>query len=190
MAIHLAEALTGEAKKMAKGKNENDPDASLAFYRITGSLVDDYDQIVSQALTHEWRGKRYIDTLGAWFLGDSKARPHLDDLLELAALLGADDMARGPTRQLMTLMGHGLDDAQRRYGRWRRLLKERNDQTLKTFDRLLTQLANVEQNADLPYGANEADDNTLYSPLGDALALTSIARGKHATRKNRQEEAA
>ena len=183
MAIHLAEALTGEAKKTAKRHDKDDPDSSLAFYRVTGSLVDDYDSIVERALTHEIGGRKYIDTLGTYFLSDSSNTPRLDDLLALAKLLGADDMARGPTRQLMTLMGHSKTDVKRRYGRWRRLMAARNDERarLDDYDHLMRRLSNIDEETSLPYGADDSAPDILRSPLGDALALIGVARGNTTT---------
>ena len=187
MAIHLAEALTGEAKKAAKGLNQNDPESSIAFHRITGSLVDDYDQIVRRALSHHVGGETFIDTLGVYYFKEQQ--PRLDDRLNLAKTLGADDMARGPTRQLMTLMGHNKAQAERRYRRWRQLMADDSDKTarLKKYDELMSALAGISKDAPLPYGDN--DNGIRLGPLGDALALLSLTRIRPTTHAQKEKAA-
>ena len=174
MAIHLAEDLLGEAKKAAKARNPDDPESSIAFYRITSSLVEDYDQIIAQALLHRYGDESFIDTLGVYYF--SEQQPKLDDLLELARLLGADDMARGPTRQLMTLMGHDKAQAERRYRRWRQLMEDEHNHKktrLQRYDEIMHSLAGIPKEG-LPY--SDGANGIRRSPLGDALALLSLTR--------------
>lgn len=168
LAVQLAEGLMGHAKKTAKRIDDKNPPASLAFYRITSSLVDDYDQIIDRAMTHRRDDETFIDTLGTYYF-DETLTPALSDLEALAALLGADDMARGPTRQLMTLIGHPGIEAEQRYRRWRQLMDEKKT-ALKQFDALLARLAGDIQHNGLPY-ARQKDDEPWRTPLGDALAL-------------------
>ncbi len=168
LASHLAESLIAHAKKKAKAIDRDDPPASLAFHRVTSSLVDDYEQIVARELTHGRDGQTFIDTLGAYFLSDGR-RPALADLEDLAALLGRDDMARGPTRQLMTLMGHPGIQAEQRYRRWRQLMADKQP-ALRRFDDLLSRLAGEQQHDGLPY-ARKQNNEPWRTPLGDALAL-------------------
>ncbi len=187
MAIHLAEALTGEAKKAAKALNEDDPESSITFHRITGSLVDDYDQIVKRALSHHFDGETFIDTLGVYYFKEQQ--PRLDDLLELAKTLGADDMARGPTRQLMTLMGHDKAQAKRRYKRWQNLMADNNDKKarLKEYEGLMNKLAGISEKATLPY--SDSDNGVRRTPLGDALALLSLTRIRPTTSTQKDKAA-
>ena len=168
LASHLAESLIAHAKKKAKAIDRNDPPASLAFHRVTTSLVGDYKQIVERELTHQRDGQTFIDTLGAYFLSDGR-EPALAGLEELAALLGRDDMARGPTRQLMTLMGHPGIQAEQRYRRWRQLMEDKQT-ALRQFDDLLSRLAGEQQHDGLPYARKE-NNEPWRTPLGDALAL-------------------
>ncbi len=187
MAIHLAEALVGEAKKAAKALNQDDPESSIAFYRITGSLVDDYGQIVARALSHRFGDETFIDTLGVYYFKEQQ--PLLDDLLELARVLGTDDMARGPTRQLMTLMGHDKAQAERRYRRWRQLMADDSDRKarLKKYDGLMNKLAGISIDATLPY--SDSDNNVRRTPLGDALALLSLMRTRSTTDTQKEQAA-
>jgi len=188
MAIHLAEDLLGQAKKAAKAKNPDDPESSIAFYRITGSLVDDYDQIVARALSHRFGDETFIDSLGVYYFKEQQ--PRLDDLLELATTLGADDMARGPTRQLMTLMGHDMTQAERRYRRWRQLMadeRNRKKTRLDRYDSLMGALAGIPKDAALPY--SDGDAGIRRGPLGDALALLSLTRSRSGENKQRGKAA-
>jgi len=122
LAERLAEELMVSAKKDAKEINHTDPPSSLVLYRITSSLVDDYDRLIQQVMTHRHRKETYVDTLTTYYLDDN--RPALSDLEELTRLLGSEEMARGPTRQLMALIGHSFDGACSRYRRWRQLMQD------------------------------------------------------------------
>ena len=184
LASHLAESLIAHAKKKAKAIDRNDPPASLAFHRVTTSLVDDYEQIVERELTHRRDGQTFIDTLGVYFLSDGQ-QPALTDLEDFVALLGRDDMARGPTRQLMTLMGHPGIQAEQRYRRWRQLMEDKQP-PLRQFDDLLSRLAGEQQHDGLPYARKE-NNEPWRTPLGDALALLGAG---HRLETAAQEDAA
>ncbi len=188
MAVRLAESLTRTAKQAAKALDERNPPSSVAFYRVTASLIEDYDALVEQTLTHRHGESTYLDTLGAYFLGEGKAAPRLDDLLELAELLGAEDMARGPTRTLLTLMGQSLGDACHRYRRWRTIMRDDRASRLKRFDQLMEQLGGNERNADLPYARGDGGD-AWRTPLGDALALLGAGHATAGTERNDMEAA-
>jgi len=187
LAIRLAESLMATAKRAAKAVSEEDPPSSVAFYRVTSSLVEDYDQLVETTLGHEHGGERYRDTLGTYFLGDHV--PRLDDLLALTRLLGGEGMARGPTRELLTLIGHAEGQARMRYRRWRQLMKEGRPEDLRRFDALLETLAGGEVHPELPY-ARPAKTKAWRSPLGDALALLGAGCGAPRNDEDDGEEAA
>ena len=137
MAVGLAESLTRVAKQAARKIDEKAPPSSVAFYRVTSSLVEDYDALMEQTLTHRHGEETFIDTLGAYFLGEADRSPRLVDLLGLADLLGAEEMARGPARQLLTLMGLDAGEARARYRRWRTVMREERPEVLEKFDALM-----------------------------------------------------
>ncbi len=188
LASHLAESLIAHAKKKAKAIDRDNPPASLAFHRVTSSLVDDYEQIVERTLTHRRDSQTFIDTLGAYFLSDGH-EPALNDLEEMTALLQRDDMARGPTRQLMTLMGHPGIQAEQRYRRWRQLMQDKR-RDLDEFDRLLKKLAGTTVFGDsaLPY-ARRSSEEIWRTPLGDALALMGAGHGKSPPPEQKEDAA-
>jgi len=187
LASHLAESLIAHAKKKAKAIDKENPPASLAFHRVTSSLVDDYEEIVERELTHHHKSQTFIDTLGVYFLSDGQ-QPALTDLEDFVALLGREDMARGPTRQLMTLMGYPGIEAEQRYRRWRQLMEDKQSALMRRFDALLSRLAGDEQHGGLPYARKE-NDEPWRTPLGDALALMGAGHAKSA-QSNQKEDAA
>lgn len=184
MAAGLSEALMRRAKNLAKQQAGASamPASSIKFHRITSSLVDDYDAVLRDELTH-WlqqdRGDKnpigYRDVLPAYFLDDTNqpSQPSLRELLALQRLLGAEDMARGPTRQLLTLVGLAPADARTHYRRWRQLMQDNKPKVLQRFDALICKLLECDAGAitdDLPYGPPDSG-HLRHSPLGDVLAL-------------------
>lgn len=172
---HLVETLMAAAKTRAKAVNRDDPPSAIAFHRVTAALVDDYVDIIERERSHSHDGRRYIDTAGPYLLDEEAPGPQLTDLLQLQALLAADGMARGPTRQLLTLLGLDPAQAQAGYRRWRELMTEHQRDRLKLFDELLQRLV-VEPEPWLPFGRplGGATEDELVSPLGDAIALMSV----------------
>ncbi len=172
LAGKLVESLTEHAKMSARKINAEQPPSSLAFHRVTVTLVEEYDAIVAGAFTQMEHQMAYTQTLGAYYFQAGAATPRLDDLLELQQLIQADDMARGPTRQLLTLMGLSPSQARTRYRRWRQLMREHKQERLEKFDAILQRLLDgYSIDSDLPY-ANTGDRH--ISPLGDALALMAV----------------
>lgn len=187
LASHLAESIMGEAKRMAKGIDEKNPPSSVVFQRITTSLVDDYDTIIKREHTWQHKDTHYTDTLGSYLMGSVYADrlPRLDDLLSLQTLLGQQDMARGPTRQLLTLIGLSPGQAQSRYRRWRQLMKDNKPKAYKEFlARMKALIPEFSEDAPLPYA--ELEDEKWFSPLGDALTLNAV---KNPLQANREEAA-
>ena len=177
MGIALAEELMGEGKKAAKVKNAGDPPATLQFQRVTASLVDDYNASLERQFTHRYGDTVYVDSLGVYYLDD--IAPRLADLRALTSLLRGADMARGPTRQLMTLIGLAPEEARARYRRWRQLMAENAKVRLKEFDRLMRTLLGLDvwpnDPPDLPYGPPR--EGVRKTPLGDAIALIGVVHG-------------
>jgi hypothetical protein len=133
-------------------------------------LLDDYEDIIESERTYCHGKEKYVDTLGTYFLGVQAQRPKLGDLLDLQRLLQSKDMARGPTRQLLTLMGLAPDQAKSRYRRWRQLMKEHKQEQLERFDAAMGKLLEeFSKELPLPYCAK-----TDSSPIGDALALMAV----------------
>ncbi len=115
-----------------------------------------------------------ITTLGVYRLDAEHADlPALDDIEALVRLLGSEAMARGPARQVLTLLGQDQDDARRRYARWREIMRDRDNACLKELDALLERLCNGVAN-DLPVSTDGVPRKT---PLGDAATLLAVMQG-------------
>ncbi len=196
LAMRLAESLITEAKRAAKDIIQDNPPSAVAFYRVTSSLVEDYDDLLDLTLTHHHAGHTYRDTLGPYFLADQA--PRLADLIELTELLGSEGMARGPTRQLLTLMGHAEGEAQQRYRRWRMRMREKRKSDFDAFESLFQRLTGSPLPEDLPYAPTQRENPATplderwkgdrVSPLGDAIAL--MGAGHVGQKKTAEEDAA
>jgi len=185
LASRLAESLMAQAKRRAKQFDPACPPSSMAFHRVTASLIDDAEAIVTNERSHRDGDITYVDTLGCYFLGHGTHGPRLDDLIALRDLLSGDDMARGPTRQLLTLIGQAPAQARQRYRRWRQLMKDQRKARLDEFDQHLKTLLDTEPDSTLPYAGQ---GSTRATPLGDALAL--LGAGSTPQQETEQESAA
>lgn len=176
LATDLAESLMKLAKDRAKGINADDPVSTLAFHRVTHSMIEDYEEIEKREKTNSLDGRRYINTLGAYALHRAPRLPALDDLLGLQGLLQHPDMSRGPTRQLHTLMGLAPNQAKTAYKRWREQMGDEanNKKPLRDrYDKHLDALSPDEaRHPDLPFA--ESKGGEYRSPLGDALTLMAV----------------
>jgi hypothetical protein len=169
LANHLAERLCARAKA-ASGRTQAGgapKPASLAFARITTSVLD--ETVRRYALGNGQSGRLGAE---AYFVGAKAPAPRWGDLRELTELLARPVLARGPVRQLFTLLGQDAADAKRRYARWREVLggSEANSGLLREFDGLLGRFG--ERDARLPF-VNVAGTEP-YTPLSDALALRAV----------------
>jgi hypothetical protein len=175
LANHLAEHLCARAKSAsdaARGESRGPKPSSLAFARITTSVLDETIRTVKL-------GEKGDGRLGAraYFLGGvGDTRPRWTDLQALAELLARPEMARGPTRQLLTLLGQDVVDAEKRYRRWQEVLEKNPDTEprLSEFKRLLLKFGSAPEGLDLPFVQSGSE---LFTPLSDALALRAVGFG-------------
>jgi hypothetical protein len=180
LAHGLAESLASHAKGAAKAllPPNSGPEhrimPTLSFHRVTSASHGDYTEILQDEMTFGRKGEQVITTLGAYTLdAQTDELPKLADLQALAQLLGGESMARGPARQLLTLLGQDHDDARRRYARWREVMAAGSETDLERLDQRLTSLCG-KLAKDLP--VSETGD-PRKTPLGDAAMLLSIAQG-------------
>lgn len=174
LAAELAENLTSRAKDPVRhlAAGSTPAPSTILCHRVTGTLGSDFDLILETELTMHAEGMRWRNTVGACSLGTPvPGLPALDDVRALAALLQRDDMARGPSRQLLQLVGESPGMARKRYRRWRRLMRDKAQAQLKEFDALLARLLDGVDLDELPWGPEQ--DGVRSSPLGDALALAA-----------------
>jgi hypothetical protein len=188
LAHDLAESLARFAKDQAKQhpSSAGRIPPTLCFHRVTSASHGDYADIRARELTFAAGEDQIITTLGAYGIDPPEAGqvPHglpvIDDLDALASLLGQEKMARGPARQILTLIGQDMDDARRRYTRWREVMKERDATSL---DQLLEHLTNLcgTLDDDLPIGRPSAPTGagktTGATPLGDVANWLAVTKG-------------
>lgn len=191
MAAELTESLTRTAKRHARTANTTQPPpASIAFHHVSSALLDGHEATIRRELSHTVGTETWVHTLEAYGLESSNALPALDDLLALQELLQNERLARGPSRQLLGLIGLDPAQARQRYRRWRQLLADDPSRRalLQRFDALMQDLAPGYDPEDLPWGCASEDNPAIRrSPLGDVMALISVG---NATGPATREDAA
>jgi hypothetical protein len=186
LAHGLAESLARHAKSRVRRPEGNGRiPPTLSFHRVTKASHGDYETILRDEMTFG-AGDDSVRTTLEVYGADPQPQdlPALTDLQDLAGLLGAEHMARGPARQVLTLIGRNLDEARRRYGRWREVMGERDHESRERFDGLLSKLCGAVL-PDLPVAAAGPMHAT---PLGDVATLLAVAHA--GSRENTSEEAA
>jgi hypothetical protein len=201
MLHHLAEQLCKHAKKKAKATlppredwKDKPPSqrpivpSTLAFHRVTASLVDSWDIVLKDHLT--LGGLR--QTLECYAVDIAAPLPSLHQLVELQRLLANPAMSRGATRELLGMIGNDPLQAPSRYKRWRELMREGRQHPehpvlFKRFQDLLRNLTGSEPQEDLPYGAAN-EDGLRCSPLGDVETLRSVRNCSDSTMSAERQE--
>ena len=178
MAVGLAEGVTRAAKDAgtsAASRSAPAP-ATVAFHRVGSAMIDTFDAAIEREHTIRATDGVYMDTLGAYALERDAGLPALDDLEELAALQAHPRMARGPARQILTLLATDPYQACRVYTRWRSTLaQDAEGKRLRAeFDACLSRLLRGESDGELPFAAGEDARGVRASPLGDALTLNAV----------------
>ncbi|MEA5446010.1 hypothetical protein VCB98_09285 [Gammaproteobacteria bacterium AB-CW1] len=178
-AVELAESVVKAVKQQTKAIDRDNPPSALAFYRVGGSLLDDYQALVAQELETEEGGIRYRQTLGSYAIhADQPGLPALEKLLDLQALFEHGHMAKGPARELMTLLTLDRSQAMVRYARWHRILADRQQDGIDLLKPLKDSLEPLlgQQSIrpdELPF--SEADEQGIcHAPFGDLMALTAM----------------
>jgi hypothetical protein len=189
----LAESLCAHAKAEAKlraakraaesGQLEPVPGA-LSIHRIKTADHGEYEDIVAQELTV--RDSGLVLTMNPYFIQDPGKNglqleaPALSDLEKLGDLLSEDGFARGPLRELMSLMYLPPAQAKQRYRRWCSILRKGDKQT-KLWSRYCAAIGALRGQTGLDAKIIE----TLFdiditqegaTPLLDALMLEGMGR--------------
>lgn len=199
LAHDLAESIARYAKDQAKQYRSEDGriPPSLCFHRVTTSSHGDYADVRRRELTFTTGTEEYITTLGAYSLDPPLSGPPqgglpaFADLSALAELLGQEKMARGPARQILTLIGQDIDDARRRYARWREVMKSRDGRGLSALLSHLAKLCgSLEEH--LPVArlmpATRAERAPFATPLGDVATWLAVTSRTEAAGMNRQHD--
>ena len=166
-ALHnLAEGLCKFAKDQAKplvANTNNAAPSSLSFYRVTTTLLESYSEVLKKELTV---GNTML-SLGCYTLDEHAPLPKLSQLLALQTYIEESSSAKGMLREVMSLVHQSMEQADRRYKRWRELLTRKAPTELKQFDELLQQLSNI-QKIELSIEATQA------LPFEDVMTLCAV----------------
>ncbi len=196
----LAESLCAHAKAEAKsrvarqgGQTAMPVPGALSIHRIKTADHGHYDDIIADELTV--RDSGLVLTMNPYFIQDMLAEgrqdmqaedckseaPALSDLENLGDLLSEDGFARGPLRELMSLIYLPPDQAKQRYRRWRSVLQKTKEgkDFWKRYCAAMGALCGHDTD-------NEKISQTLFerevahqgvTPLLDALMLEGMVRG-------------
>ena len=199
LAHELAESIARYAKDQAKQHRSETGriPPSLCFHRVTTASHGDYSDVRERELTFSAGPEAYITSLGAysldppWSGSPPGGLPALADLSALAGLLGQDRMARGPARQLLTLIGQDLADARRRYARWREVMRTRDAGGLEAMlSQLETLCGGLEEH--LPVvrlrPATTSERPLFATPLGDVATWLAITNRVEAAGMNQPDD--
>jgi hypothetical protein len=177
MTMELTEGLAKFAKDRAKEhKIDNCAPPTIAFYRVTTASHGNYREVRDQELTFCGDTHPIVTSLGAYGTEPQPlGLPALADVLKLAELFRKKEVARGPARHLLTLIGQDVDGARRRYSRWREVMKQRAPTTLAQIDALLTKLCGP-LDRELPVSAATNQDKAQITPLADLSTLLTLGK--------------
>jgi len=173
LASGLAESLCDKAKKQSKQVRTPDGriPSSLAFHRITTSVIDDYDTLCQREL---FTSAGWNLSMQPYFVGqvaqESNAGPSLQDLDTLRRLLAEEKVSQGATRELLNLLYLSPRQAQRGFKRWREKMQKLPWEKYREFEALVKKMV-VESDKELPI-LSAKDKRT---PLADALAWNDVA---------------
>jgi len=179
LGYQLAESLCSAAKRASKQHSENPVPSSLVFHRVTSSLIEDYTNALDRELGFvDANNQHWQFTLGAYGVGQfAKDLPPFAALADIKQLFSDEIMARGPTRQFMTMMKQDSDEAKRIWQRWRKhMAVEAFKQRLANFDADASALLGKPgglQLAESPFIAVPGKSKHL-SFLGDLIAWLAV----------------
>ena len=178
----LAESLCEHAKTESKKRKEhnnklNHVPSSIAFHRITTSMIDRYEDIIKQELTiyDEKQNPKLLLTQQPYFVGENNELPRLTDLQTLKSTF--DNVGKGRIRQLLTLLHQSSALAEKEFSRWCDVMEERQSASKKEIHELLKIMTQKTEDKN----QNEFNLSDLWgadkrTPIADAIALTHIAK--------------
>jgi len=187
-AYHLTESLSKLAKNFAKDHPETRAGkdiipSSVAFHRITTSIIDDYDTVLKDELRHDFGNRKIQATMQPYLVGKvipSKSPndcPRLDDLWTLYDFLTKHEISHGVMREFMSLLEIEPRRAERAMERWHDNRQKLNQTgLLDELKRILATLVDSQPKDAVKLLSASVNDYER-TPIGDALALMSINKG-------------
>ncbi|HEW97566.1 MAG: hypothetical protein DRR16_27310 [Candidatus Parabeggiatoa sp. nov. 3] len=187
-AYHLTESLCTQAKNFAKVHPETRAGkdiipSSVAFHRITTSIIDDYETVLQHELRHEFGSRKIQATMQPYLVGNvipSKSPddcPRLDDLWTLYDFLTKHEISHGVMREFLSLLEIDPRRAEAAMARWYDNMKKRKKTgLLDELKRILATLVDSQPEDAVKLLSASVNDYEC-TPIGDALALMSINKG-------------
>jgi hypothetical protein len=171
LAYGLAESLCREAKRASKANRNGGIPSSLAFHRVTTSVIESFPIIRERELTTP---SEIVLSMQPYAVSSRACDlPTLSDLEQLAAALSVDAVSRGPQRKLLTLFHESLEHAAKAYERWRHNMAEAGKgDHLEKIESTLRNLLGKEPGR-LPI------DDQYRTPLADAWSWNVIGRPEY-----------
>ncbi len=186
LGYELAEGLCKYAKSKSKSNlsESGEIPSSLAFHRVTTSIIDDYDEIIANELSAYHDSKCYLASMQPYSVGKVETiLPKLANLEKLKKSLSEPEMSRGPTRQLLGLLELNPDQAEKIYQRWQENLSKLQSSSADekspsdTFKQLMKNIMGQAPERTLPFLSvtkKNSNQERLISPLGDIAAWQAI----------------
>lgn len=174
-AAELASDMCDQVKRAIKGESQRTGaplPSALMFCRVTASLGSGSDGDVLPSVPGTQGQLRLVG--GPYVLEQGgSSLPGLQALRTLSEQLGADEAARGPARQMLTLLYESPALAQQTWSNWRRSLKREAPERLKALDSALGALSVVASEVDLPFTPKDSE-GVRRTPLADAQVLRDM----------------
>ena len=200
-AYEVAEGLCKQAKMYSRQYKQVTDDSSspvipssLAFYKITDSLIEEVDMMIETSMSVSTHQAIYHLSVPAYMVdeidGNDTKVPSLRQLEQLNSILSDSRINARPLRQLATLMHLNLDQATQVYKRWLQYSKRSTEQLqkvskaeqkeVKQINLFLNTLEQVigQLEKDLPVTRVKSTDAVTpeyQSVIGDLLTLMVVA---------------
>lgn len=159
---HLAEALCAQAKKVAKGMNQDRTPSCLLFHKVHSSFIEDYGSIIRQELT---TGQIRLD-YGPYFLTDQQGFATIAQLNDWVKTLNEDASPKSRLRNWLSELQANHQAASQQLDRIKSITSNRYVRDLK-LDKIFEQRTEEGQNG-------KPDMVSKHTHLFDAIALSSI----------------
>ena len=198
-AYSLAEGLCKQAKNYSRQQSQqlthdkvNIIPSSLAFYKVTDSVLEDVDAMYAQTqvayhAVNTLNSQKYHLSLPAYLVDEVSAdAAHLEHLLSLKDFFETSVLNDRPLREIATLIHINRDQAKQAYRRWNQYSERVNPANLslssqekkqaegiKAFKEKLSDLIGDLEH-DLPF--NQVNQNEYRSVLADLLTLFTISQ--------------
>ncbi|MDQ9021833.1 hypothetical protein RFI02_12025 [Acinetobacter sichuanensis] len=189
-AYSLAEGLCKQAKNYSRQYKRKNADqkveiipSSLAFYKVSDSLLEDIDAMYTQTQIAIHADQQYHLCLPAYLVDENNLElANIEQLLDIHQLLETSSLNDRPLREIATLIHANVDHAKQAYKRWNYFserniaqlskLEQKQLSELEHFKHVLAQIVGHLM-VDLPF--HQVNEQQYQSILGDLLALATIS---------------